>query len=102
MNLREEKEADLAKIVEEIGVPVIWNGHTYQALVTDPTVGEHLELGGFTPNAEFTVKIPFSSLTDGQPKLGDRIEVEEQNCRISKVGRHRQYPMLVLTVGPTE
>jgi hypothetical protein len=42
MALREEKAADLAQIIFEVGVPVVWQGKTFSALVSVPVVGHVL------------------------------------------------------------
>jgi len=58
VSIKDEKAADLAGILDEVGEPVTWNGRTLRALVSDPAIGEHLELGGFTGTGDFTIKIP--------------------------------------------
>ena len=54
MSIKDEIAADLAAIVAEVGEAVTWNGQPYRALVSDPTIGEHLELGGFVGTGDFT------------------------------------------------
>ena len=100
MSLKTEKAADLAGVLAEVGESVTWNGHIYRALVSDPAIGENLELGGFTGTGEFTIKIPRASFHKRQPKLGEVVTFEGEKFRIARVSNHPQYPLLVLVVGP--
>ena len=47
MSLKDEKAADLAEIVAEIGEPVVWNGRTYRAIITSIESSNILQIGGF-------------------------------------------------------
>jgi len=98
----EEKAADLAQVLDAIGECVTWNNRFFRALVSDPAIGEELNLGGFTGTGEFTIKIMRSAFTGPLPKLGDIVGFEGNRFRISRVTNHPQYPMLVLVVGPLE
>jgi len=102
MSLKDEKAADLAGLLDEIGEPVTWNGRTYKALVSDPAIGEHLEIGGFTGTGDFTIKIPRTAFGTQLPKLGDIAGFEGERFRIVRITNHPQYPMLVIVVGPLE
>lgn len=102
MSIKDEKAADLAGVLLEIGEPVIWNGQTFQALVSDPAIGETLELGGFTDTGDFTIKIPRTSFGAQLPKLGEIVEFEGTRFRIVRITNHPQYPLIVLVVGPLE
>lgn len=102
MTLEDEKASDLAEILAEIGEPVTWNGNTYPALVSDPTIGEDLGPGGFTGTGDFTVKILCSALGDTRPKLGEIIGFEGGRHRITRVTDHPRYPMVALVVSPED
>ena len=102
MNIKDEKAADLAAILAEVGETVTWNGRPFQSLVSDPTVGEHLELGGFVGTGDFTIKIPRAAFGGSLPKLGDVVEFEGERFRIVRITNHPQYPMIVLVVSPAE
>ena len=102
MSIKHEKAADLAGILDEVGESVTWNGRTLRALVSDPAIGEHLELGGFTGTGDFTIKIPRSAFGVQLPKLGEIVGFEGNRFRILRITNHPQYPMLVLVVGPLE
>jgi hypothetical protein len=47
MTLKDEKVADIAGIVAEIGKPVAWNGRTYRATIIAIESAETLQIGGF-------------------------------------------------------
>lgn len=102
MPLNAEKAADLAQILDAVGETVAWNGQSFHALVSDPAIGEELNLGGFTGTGEFTIKIMRAAFGAQLPKLGDIVGFEENHFRISRVTNHPQYPMLVLVVGSLE
>ena len=102
MSIKDEKAADLAAILAEIGETVIWNGQSFRALVSDPTIGETLEVGGFTATGDFTIKIPRTAFNGPLPALGEIVEFEGERNRIARITNHPQYPMIVLVVSPAE
>ena len=102
MNIKSEKAADLAGVLDEVGEPVIWNGRTFRALVSDPAIGENLELGGFIGTGDFTIKIPRVAFGVRLPKLGEVVGFEGGQFRIGRITNHPQYPLIVLVVGPLE
>jgi len=102
MSLIDEKAADLAGLLDEVGEQVTWNGRSYKALVSDPAIGEHLDIGGFSGTGEFTIKIPRASFDKRLPKLGELLEFEGDRFRIVRITNHPQYPLLVIVVGPLD
>ena len=92
----------MAAIVAEIGEPVTWKHGTYSALISEPTLSEHLELGGFVSSGDFTIKVMRSAFTGTIPMLGEIIEFEGERFRIGRVTNHPNYPMIVLMVSPAE
>lgn len=98
MNIRDEVAADAAEIIAEIGEVVTWKGTDYPALVSDPTMGEDLNLGGFVSSGDFTIKIMRSSLGSAVPQLGDILEYEGGKYRVVRSTNHARYPMVVLVV----
>lgn len=102
MSIHDEIAADAAEILSEIGESVSWNGRTFSALVSDPTIGEDLGLGGFSGTGDFTVKIMRSALGTARPKLGEIIGFENARYRITRITDHPRYPMVVLVVSPED
>ena len=98
MSIKDEKAADLAEIVAEIGEPVIWNGRTYNAIITALDLSDILQVGGFGENYDFTVKIAKADLGGARPKLNDPIEFDGTTYRIAKTSESPTYPMVTLTV----
>lgn len=94
--------ADAAEILAEIGEPVTWKGRTFSALVTDPTVGEDLGLGGFSGTGDFTIKIMRSAFGFERPRLGEIMGFEGNRYRITRTTDHPRYPMVVLVVSPED
>ena len=98
MSLKQEKAADLAGIVAEIGEPVIWNSRTYKAIITSIESSNILQIGGFSEEYDFTVKIPKVALGKVRPKVNEPIQFDGKTYRISKVSESPAYPMITLTV----
>ena len=98
MSLKQEKAADLAGIVAEIGEPVIWNSRTYKAIITSIESSNILQIGGFSEEYDFTVKIPKAALVAQRPKVNEPIQFDGKTYRISKVSESPAYPMITLTV----
>ncbi|XHR27614.1 MAG: hypothetical protein ACFUZC_16940 [Chthoniobacteraceae bacterium] len=98
MSLSDEKAADLAGLLNEIGEPVIWNGHTYRAIITAIESMESLQIGGFGEEYDFTVKIAKAALGHCRPKVNEAIQFDRKTYRISKVSESPSYPMVTLTV----
>lgn len=98
MSFKAEKAADLAEIVSEIGEPVVWNGRTYRAIITAIESLETLQIGGFSEEYDFTVKIAKVVLGRSRPKVNEAIQFDGKTYRISKVSDSPAYPMVTLTV----
>lgn len=102
MTIKDEMAADAGEILSEVGEAVIWRDQTFPALVSDPAIGEDLNLGGFDSTGDFTVKILRSSLGTARPKLGDILSFEGARYRITRITDHQRYPMVVLVVSPED
>jgi hypothetical protein len=98
MSLKDEKAADAAELLAEIGEPVVWNGNTYNAIITALDLSDILQIGGFGENYDFTVKIAKAALGDARPQLNDPIEFDGITYRIAKTSESPTYPMVTLTV----
>ena len=98
MNIKDEKAADLAGIVADIGEPVVWNDQTYSAIITSIESSETLQIGGFTEEYDFSVKIPKAALGTLRPKVNESLRFDGKTYRISRVSDSPSYPMVTLTV----
>jgi hypothetical protein len=102
MSLHDEKAAALAEVLAATGEAIVWKGQTYQALVSDNPLSHDLGLGGFDSKGDCTIKILRSALGADRPKLGERVEFQGVDYRITRVTDHPQFPMIVLVVEPED
>ena len=98
MNLKDEKAADLAQVLSEIGEPIVWNGLSLVAIITSIDFSEPLQIGGFGEEYDFTVKIPKAALGGLCPRVNEPIQFDGKTYRISKVSQSPAYPLITLTV----
>jgi hypothetical protein len=101
MNLRDEKAADAAELLEAIGEPVIWNGRTFKALISPVEVSAaKAGVGGFEEGYDFTVKIAASAFPDNQRPQPDAdiVTFDGRDYLVGKVTSHLQSPFVTLHV----
>ena len=94
----DELDADLAAIIEEVGIEVTWNGNAYLAVVADPRVELDLQSGGFMPEADFQVKIRKVALPAPGPKPRQSITIRGETFAIKGLTDRPTSPLLVLHV----
>jgi len=102
MSIHDEKAAALAEVLAATGEAIVWNGQTYQALVSENPLSHELGIGGFDSQGDCTIKILRSALGVDRPKLGERVEFQGVDYRITRVTDHPQFPMVVLVVEPED
>ena len=101
MNLRDEKAADAAELLETIGEPVIWNGRTFQALISPVEISaSKAGVGGFEEGYDFTVKIAAAAFPDSQRPQpnADIVTFDGRDYLVGKVTSHLQSPFVTLHV----
>ncbi|XHR30905.1 MAG: hypothetical protein ACFUZC_10135 [Chthoniobacteraceae bacterium] len=98
MSLSDEKAADLAGVLDEIGEPVTWNGRNYRAIITGIESSETLQIGGFGEEYDFTVKIAKAALGRVRPKVNEAIQFDGKIYRVARVSESPSYPLITLTV----
>ena len=94
----DELDADLAAIIEEVGIEIIWNGNAYLAVVADPRVELDLQSGGFMPEADFQVKIRKAALPDPGPKPRQSLTIRGEAFAIKGLTDRPTSPLLILHV----
>jgi hypothetical protein len=94
----DELDADLAAIIDEVGIEIIWNGNPYRAVVADPRVELDLQSGGFMPEADFQVKIRKAALPDPGPKPRQSLTIRGETFAIKGLTDRPTSPLLVLHV----
>jgi hypothetical protein len=102
MSLHDEKAAALTEVLAAAGEEIVWKGCTLRALVSDNPLSHDLGLGGFVAKGDCTMKVLRSELGVDRPKLGERVEFQSANYRITRVTDHAQFPMIVLVVEPED
>jgi hypothetical protein len=94
----DELDADLAAIIEEVGIEITWNGNTLLAVVADPRVELDLQSGGFMPEADFQVKIRKAALPDPGPKQRQSLTIRGETFAIKGMTDRPTSPLLILHV----
>jgi hypothetical protein len=94
----DELDADLAAIIDEVGIEIAWNGNPYRAVVADPRVELDLQSGGFMPEADFQVKIRKAALPDPGPKPRQTLTIRGETFAIKGLTDRPTSPLLVLHV----
>lgn len=94
----DELDADLAAIIEEVGIEITWNDNTYRAVVADPRVELDLQSGGFLPEADFQVKLRKAALPDPGPKPRQSLTIRGETFVIKGQTDRPTSPLLVLHV----
>ncbi len=94
----DELDADLAAIIDEVGVEVTWNGTHYRAVVADPRVELDLQSGGFMPESDFQVKIRKASLPDPGPKPRQSLTIRGETFVIKGLTDRPTSPLLILHI----
>ena len=93
-----ELDADLAAIIDEVGIEVTWNETPYKAVVADPRVELDLQTGGFMPEADFQVKIRKVELPDPGPRMRQTVIIRGETFAIKGLTDRPTSPLLILHV----
>jgi hypothetical protein len=101
MSLKDERAADAAELLAQIGEPVTWNGRTFLAIISPIDLSAtKAGVGGFDEGYEFTVKIAASAFPDSkrpQPNA-DTVTFDGRDYLVGKVSSHQQSPFVTLHV----
>lgn len=97
MSRLQEIAADMAEVFGEISTPIEWNGHTYQAVIADPSVQLDLQTGGFIPQSDFAVKVLRDALPT-VPVIGQNVRIEGITYQINGLTDKPTSPVLILHV----
>jgi hypothetical protein len=102
MSLESEIIADFHQLYSEHGAQARWKGNSLPVLVSRLRNDQQIEMGGFVESPDLSLRVPKSVFVCGMPKLGDRIEVDGIDYRITKVGNHPRSPLLTLSLSSTD
>ncbi len=102
MGLMHEIAADLDEIFSETGRTVAYRDNFLPALVSEITLEEELDTGGFVRGSALMAKIRRSSFDGPLPKVGETLTVDDQRLRIEKITHRAGHPLVMLELGSPE
>ena len=79
-----------------------WDGINLLVLVSRVRNDQQIEMGGFVESPDLSLRVSKLAFVSVLPKLGDRIEVDGTEYRITKVGNHPRSPLLTLNLSSTD
>ena len=102
MSLESEILSDLHQLLSEHGVQARWKDVSLLVLVSRVRNDQQIDMGGFVESPDLSLRVPKRAFPAALPKLGERIEVDGTEYRITKVGNHPRSPLLTLTLSSTD
>jgi hypothetical protein len=93
-----EMGADAAQVFAEFGKEIQWEDRTYSALISEPSMSQEFEAGGFAETGDFTIKLLRATLLHGIPKLGERITFNCEDYRVVRVTDRPPHPLIILVL----
>jgi hypothetical protein len=102
MSLESDIIADFYQLHAEHGVQARWKNISGPLLVSRLRNDQQIEMGGFVESPDLSLRVPKLAFVSALPKLGDRIEVDGTEYRITKVGNHPRSPLLTLNLSSTD
>ncbi|NBU34780.1 hypothetical protein EBS40_09240 [bacterium] len=99
MSRYSEIEADMAEILADVGTQIQWDGDDYDAILTEPRVDLDLTTGGFSAEADYSIKIRKTDLPEGSaPQAKDQVAIAGAIYVVRGITDSPSSPMLVLHV----
>jgi hypothetical protein len=102
MSLESEILSDFRQLLSEHGVTARWKTIDLLVLVSRLRNDQQIDMGGFVESPVLSLRVPKLAFPDALPKIGERIEVDGTEYRISKVGNHPRSPLLTLSLSSTD
>lgn len=102
MSLESEILSDLRQLLSEHGVKARWKGVNLLVLVSRVRNDQQIDMGGLVESPDLSLRVPKLAFQTAMPKLGERIEVQGSEYRISKVSAHPRSPLLTLSLSSTD
>ena len=94
--------ADLRQLLTEHGVRARWHDIDLLVLVSRVKHGQQIDIGGFVDAPEMSLRVPKTAFSGSLPKLGERVQVEGVDYRISQVSNHPRSPLLTLSLSTAD
>jgi hypothetical protein len=98
MSLDSDILADLRELLCEHGVTARWKGIDLLVLASRLRNEQQIDIGGFVDSPDMSLRVPKAAFPGPIPKLGERISIEGEDYRISRVSNHPRSPLLTLTL----
>ena len=102
MSLESDTLNDLQELLQEHGVKARWNGINLLVLVSRNRNEQQLDIGGFVDSPDLSLRVPKLAFPDALPRLGERMEVDGADYRITRVSSHPRSPLLTLSLSSTD
>jgi hypothetical protein len=98
MSLESEILSDLQQLLSEHGVRARWKSINLLVLVSRVRKDQQIDMGGFVESPDLALRVAKASFPATLPKLGERIDVDGSEYRISKVSSHARSPLIHLSL----
>ena len=98
MSLDSDILTDLRELLTEHGVTARWKGIDLLVLASRLRNEQQLDIGGFVDSPDMSLRVPKAAFPGALPKLGERISIEGEDYRITRVANHPRSPLLTLTL----
>jgi hypothetical protein len=98
MSPESEILADLAELLSEHGVPARWQNTDLIVLASRIGTESGIAVGGYVESPDLTIRVPRTAFTGPVPQYGQRITVDGEVYRISRVSSHPRSPLLTLVL----
>ncbi|NDD52890.1 hypothetical protein EBZ39_03250 [bacterium] len=98
MSRLDEIAADMAEVLEDIGLAVTYDSNEYSAILADPRVELDLQSGGFMPESDFSLKVRRADLGGWTPAIRDVVTVRDVDYVVKALTDRPSSPMLVLHI----
>jgi hypothetical protein len=98
MSIFDEMASDSAELLREFGKQITWNGNEYSALVSEPTIAQEFDVGGFVDSVDFVAKLLRNDLIHGLPEHGELVTYNGEEYRIMRLSNRPPHPFVVLTL----
>jgi hypothetical protein len=102
MSFESEILSDLQQLLSEHGVRARWKSINLLVLVSRVRNDQQIDMGGFVESPDLALRVAKASFPATLPKLGERIDVDGSEYRISKVSAHPRSPVLTLSLTATD
>ena len=102
MSLDSDILHDLQQLLQEHGVQARWNNINLLVLVSRNRNEQQLDIGGFVDSPDLSLRVPKLAFHAALPKLGERMEVDGADYRITRVSSHPRSPLITLSLSSTD